>query len=167
MITYRGHATDTSSAHVVERLVDGTFVGLLQHHPKHSPTGFSWGYAGSGPADLARSMLIDHLGEAAWCRNCRGQGKLPAVDVYVGDELIDTMTELEAESMASQSPDLVWRPTDRTIQCLDCYGEKTSFGPKLYQQFKFDIVARLPQTGSWTITSDDIASWLQQQLAAS
>lgn len=35
--------------------------GLLhrvQHNVKHSPTGFEWGYAGSGPADCARSMLL-------------------------------------------------------------------------------------------------------------
>lgn len=33
----------------------------LQHHVKHSPTGFEWGYNGSGPADLARCILIDYL----------------------------------------------------------------------------------------------------------
>lgn len=33
----------------------------LQHHVRHSPTGFAWGYGGSGPADLARCILIDHL----------------------------------------------------------------------------------------------------------
>lgn len=34
----------------------------LHHHVRHSPTGFGWGYAGSGPADLARSLLWDALG---------------------------------------------------------------------------------------------------------
>jgi len=34
----------------------------LKHIVRHSPTGFSWGYAGSGPADLARSILADYLG---------------------------------------------------------------------------------------------------------
>lgn len=34
----------------------------LEHHVQHSPTGFAWGYGGSGPADLARSILWDHLG---------------------------------------------------------------------------------------------------------
>ena len=28
----------------------------------HSPTGFNWGYGGSGPAQLALAMLADHLG---------------------------------------------------------------------------------------------------------
>jgi hypothetical protein len=31
----------------------------------HSPTGFEWGYAGSGPAQLALAILADLLGDAA------------------------------------------------------------------------------------------------------
>lgn len=27
----------------------------------HSPSGFEWGYAGSGPAQLALALLCDHL----------------------------------------------------------------------------------------------------------
>lgn len=34
----------------------------LEHHVLHSPTGFSWGYYGSGPAELARCILWDFLG---------------------------------------------------------------------------------------------------------
>jgi hypothetical protein len=29
----------------------------------HSPTGFEWGYTGSGPAQLALAILADHLGD--------------------------------------------------------------------------------------------------------
>ena len=29
----------------------------------HSPTGFEWGYGGSGPAQLALALLADHLGD--------------------------------------------------------------------------------------------------------
>lgn len=29
---------------------------------RHSPDGFEWGYAGSGPAQLALAVLSDHLG---------------------------------------------------------------------------------------------------------
>ena len=29
----------------------------LPHYLKHSPDGFEWGYGGSGPAELARSIL--------------------------------------------------------------------------------------------------------------
>src|SRR5271157_765648 len=28
---------------------------------KHSPTGFCWGYGGSGPAQLALAILLDHF----------------------------------------------------------------------------------------------------------
>ncbi len=29
----------------------------------HSPTGFEWGYGGSGPAQLALALLADHIGD--------------------------------------------------------------------------------------------------------
>lgn len=35
---------------------------LLKHCNLHSPDGFETGYAGSGPADLAASILADYLG---------------------------------------------------------------------------------------------------------
>lgn len=31
----------------------------------HSPTGFAWGYGGSGPAQLALALLVDALGDSA------------------------------------------------------------------------------------------------------
>lgn len=36
-------------------------IGVLRHHVRHSPSGFEWGYHGSGPADLARCILIDYF----------------------------------------------------------------------------------------------------------
>lgn len=36
----------------------------LRHHVRHSPTGFNHGYTGSGPAELARCILISYLGDA-------------------------------------------------------------------------------------------------------
>jgi len=35
---------------------------LPVHYVKHSPTGMSWGYGGSGPADLALSLLMECVG---------------------------------------------------------------------------------------------------------
>lgn len=37
----------------------------LEHVERHSPDGFRWGYAGSGPADLALAILTDY------CRQMR------------------------------------------------------------------------------------------------
>lgn len=33
----------------------------LEHIVQHSPTGMEWGYPGSGPSDLALSILTDYL----------------------------------------------------------------------------------------------------------
>jgi len=66
----------------LERLPDGraavTVVPGAGHHPYdlwtehvkhyrvlHSPTGFEWGYPGSGPAELARAILSDFHGRLA------------------------------------------------------------------------------------------------------
>jgi len=55
----------------VERLGDGTVICSvfgestkysLPHVVFHSPTGFETGYAGSGPSDLALSIMADHYG---------------------------------------------------------------------------------------------------------
>lgn len=40
---------------------DGKVQVPLEHYVRHSPTGFECGYGGSGPADLARCILIDHF----------------------------------------------------------------------------------------------------------
>lgn len=34
----------------------------VPHVVKHSPDGFAWGYAGSGPTDCARSILLEAYG---------------------------------------------------------------------------------------------------------
>lgn len=43
---------------------EGTASYPLRHAIVHSPTGFEFGYGGSGPADLALSILLDFFGEA-------------------------------------------------------------------------------------------------------
>lgn len=50
---------------VVENVVDGepSDCRPLTHVPYHSPDGFEWSYAGSGPADLALAILADYFEE--------------------------------------------------------------------------------------------------------
>ena len=43
--------------------VDGQPLNARFDLVEHSPTGFEWGYEGSGPAQLALAVLADHLGE--------------------------------------------------------------------------------------------------------
>ena len=59
---YRGvrikeNPNDVGECHVY---VDGK---PLRHVVHHSPDGFNWGYGGSGPADLALSILAHHFDE--------------------------------------------------------------------------------------------------------
>jgi Family of unknown function (DUF6166) len=60
---YRGHRDGQGIAliEVIEDPNDGIGQPIV-HHVRHSPTGFEWGYGGSGPADTARCILIDYLG---------------------------------------------------------------------------------------------------------
>lgn len=53
-------ASEREAAHGVVVTVDGW---PLHHVVRHSPTGMEWGYGGSGPADLALSILTDYLGD--------------------------------------------------------------------------------------------------------
>src|SRR5262249_40617485 len=45
----------------------------------HSPTGFEWGYGGSGPAQLALAIIADHIGPAP----------SPAICPYCGSAMRD------------------------------------------------------------------------------
>lgn len=68
---------------VVRQLDGGERVGgpyRLRHANLHSPTGFECGYAGSGPADLAASILADffNVGTRAVGAAWRGKRLRPA-----------------------------------------------------------------------------------------
>jgi hypothetical protein len=67
----------------------------------HSPTGFAWGYGGSGPAQLALAILADCLGD----------------------------------------------------------GERAL---KLYQEFKWAVIGKLPQRQAWTLTETAVRLVLLQ-----
>jgi hypothetical protein len=43
-------------------VVNRNKIQPLRHVCLHSPDGFEWGYGGSGPADLALSILADVIG---------------------------------------------------------------------------------------------------------
>lgn len=64
---------------------ESTFA--LAHHVRHSPDGFNWGYGGSGPAELARCILIDHF---------EGQG--PRIESLYQDFKAEVIAPLQGES---------------------------------------------------------------------
>jgi hypothetical protein len=54
---YEGHR----QGYAVIVTVDGRRLNPRLDLWNHSPTGFEWGYGGSGPAQLALAILADHL----------------------------------------------------------------------------------------------------------
>lgn len=52
---------DVMVAHPQESGTAYTAYYRLYHRVRHSPDGFAWGYNGSGPAELARCILLDFL----------------------------------------------------------------------------------------------------------
>ncbi len=71
----------------------------------HSPSGFSWGYAGSGPAQLALALAADVLGDDARAVRIHQRLKFALLVRLPGDqpfvlteaELVDRIRELEQE----------------------------------------------------------------------
>lgn len=64
MKVYSGRRDQNGTAVVrVTKDGDGHVLRLRLDLSNHSPTGFEWGYAGSGPAQLALAILADCLGD--------------------------------------------------------------------------------------------------------
>jgi hypothetical protein len=64
IITFRGERQPKEEEHKVIFTINGgkTWVNLPKYleEVNHSPTGFEWGYNGSGPAQLAYAILRIH-----------------------------------------------------------------------------------------------------------
>ena len=66
MRRYRSHWTADAGGEgvlVIDQVDGHDQARPLRHWPLHSPTGFQWGFGGSGPADLALAILLDYFGE--------------------------------------------------------------------------------------------------------
>jgi hypothetical protein len=73
---YTGYGPGSPGGDHLVTVTRGGVESPLRHVVRHSPTGFSWSYGGSGPADLALSLLVDALGHRATCRTCGGTGEV-------------------------------------------------------------------------------------------
>lgn len=77
----------------------------LAHDLYHSPDGFEWGYHGSGPADLARSILKDRLGHVPRCyQQFKNEvvAKLPPDRFMLGADVVDAW--LAEQTRADRQP---------------------------------------------------------------
>jgi len=157
-VVYRGHPDGETVT--VERSGSQPLrvVERLPHIAKHSPTGMGWGYCGSGPADLARSLLIHALGDDSRCTVCDGSNNV----VY--DTATDTDVPAQrAHDVARLDEQLAAARFSPPMACLACEGG-WALTPATYQRFKFDVVAALPATG-WTLTRAEVLTWYQRYRA--
>jgi hypothetical protein len=149
-VWYHGRGKGAGPRPIVIEDDAGEMTGVLGHVVRHSPTGMTWGYAGSGPADTARSLLIAALGDDARCGMCAGTGRI----VY-------------DETAGEEPPEWPWDPTirpeeyegrgltvDRCWQ-WDCDG---GFIRLPYQEFKFEFVAGWGP--EFRMGQDEILAWL-------
>jgi hypothetical protein len=140
-VIYHGVYRETGGSAILIETPAGELLGMVRHVIKHSPTGIGWGYAGSGAADCARSLLIAALGEdTACCPTCRGARQL--VITGDGERPYDPAADADAD------PELL-------AGCWDC---DDGYRRVPYQQFKFDYVAKWDD--DWRMSRADILDWL-------
>ena len=119
--TYVGHR-DARGEALIEVRADGEKIGRpLRHLVRHSPTGFEWGYGGSGPADTARSILADHLGhpvppavyqrfKAAVVQNLAKEWHLASQQI---DQALTTIRQdMQIECLRCGDSGFVWKSED-------------------------------------------------------
>lgn len=107
---YRGIRTPTGLQITVE---DQGRNRPLPHQVYHSPDGFEWGYTGSGPADLARSILTDLYGPGDLVERHYHDFKRQTIATLPhqhwtlsAQQIRDTITDLERHHEHSQQADL-------------------------------------------------------------
>lgn len=61
----------------------------------HSPTGFEWGYGGSGPAQLALAVLADHCGDESRALQHYQQFKQRVIAELRGDSWTLTSAQVD------------------------------------------------------------------------
>ncbi len=148
-VWYHGSGAGAGSRAIVVEGEDGTPKGLLRHVPRHSPTGMSWGYQGSGPADTARSLLIAVLGDDAKCRACSGTRKV----TY----------DPEQEEHQPRPYDPARDPPDHADSgphASRCWHCDDGYRPLPYQEFKREHVATWGE--EWRVSRSQILSWLKE-----
>ena len=96
--------------------VDGHLLDPRLDLRNHSPTGFEWGYAGSGSAQLALALLADHMRDDPTIRRCIGFAR----DWGFGRLVVVNLFALRSTSPRAlrRAPDPVGPRNDRWIARL-------------------------------------------------
>ncbi|MGE3680227.1 MAG: DUF6166 domain-containing protein [Bdellovibrionales bacterium] len=62
----------------------------------HSPTGFEWGYGGSGPAQLSLAILADHFGDDRVAQEFYQNFKFRVIGRLTKDEWTITARQIDS-----------------------------------------------------------------------
>jgi len=99
-------AAPTPRCYAGRRDPDGTSVTRPDGSPldlepslavwRHSPSGFEWGFAGSGPAQLALALLLDHTGDSVVAQSHYQRFKVDVVARWRGMEWTLEPREIDA-----------------------------------------------------------------------
>lgn len=108
MVVYRGYRRINGSTQVT--VIRDGIEQVLTHYVRHSPDGFEWGYGGSGPAELARCILLDHY-----------QLPVRAAETGESQDFPVSYQDFKAEVIAplptdTPNNDLQWEITSRQIE---------------------------------------------------
>ena len=110
MRQYRGVATDAGCTVTVEEGVHSRVLDPRSDLRNHSPTGFAWGYGGSGPAQLALARCADATGDDDRAQDVYQQVKfrvvatLPAGGWVLSErEVLEAVHAAERERAAQQA----------------------------------------------------------------
>lgn len=107
---------------------------IPQRHKHHSPTGFEFGYGGSGPADLALNILALIIGPPP--------DPGPEPDEEASPEAWEAWAEQDAKRVK------LWDGTFVHVDAWDWHGP-----------FKWELIATLPREGG-TIAGVVIEAWI-------
>lgn len=133
--------TDSLQRHglLVERCQDGRVRTNVRHLRYHSPDGFEIGYGGSGPADLALSVL---------------------------HALLPPITEKEEEAQYDLDGAAFDAVIDDMARWAERIGldrvRVNRLALRLHQQFKQDFIARMPPEGGH-VPLQVILDWIEAQ----
>jgi hypothetical protein len=149
-VVYHGYQRQAGGSVITIEDAGGATAGMVRHVVKHSPTGMGWGYAGSGPTDCARSLLIAALGDAARCPACAGTGK---VAYRPGDGEEPPLAPYDPATSPAEYQAAGLKAT--RCQHWDC---DEGYVRLPYQDFKFQFVTGWDR--EWRISRQKILQWL-------
>lgn len=148
--TYQGTRNENNETTVTYQL-QGKSPKPLRHVNYHSPDGFEWGYGGSGPADLALSILAHHLGETwvngPYLRNLKITATAPLCWKFHQDFKRDVIARFDRGS---------WELTSKEVGAWLLKQEPNSLDLQiLWDEFV--------EFGQMELTENNFATWMKNQ----